>query len=143
MFALAILIWISELLMPLFENWMKYVLFRFNAIKFSWNHSFIRLITIFNSLWSCSLLLFFIIILVSSANMIGVAEGSTTLGKSFIYNKKSKGPKIEPCGTPWVIFIQFDNAVLLELCVVIWTLVSFPKVRFYQFYNFPSYSIVL
>jgi len=32
--------------------------------------------------------------------MTGVAEGSTTLGKSFLYNKKSRGPKIEPCGTP-------------------------------------------
>jgi hypothetical protein len=56
----------------------------------------------------------FIVIRVSSASMIGNAKGSTILGKSLMYIKKSRGPKIEPCGTPWVNFIHLDNALLCE-----------------------------
>jgi hypothetical protein len=33
----------------------------------------------------------------------------TQSGKSFTYNKKSIGPKIEPCGTPLVTFIQLED----------------------------------
>jgi hypothetical protein len=42
---------------------------------------------------------------VSSANIIGMAVGSTALGRSLIYIKKSKGPKMDPCGTPCVIVL--------------------------------------
>jgi hypothetical protein len=38
--------------------------------------------------------------LVSSANRIGTDFPFTNLGKWFIYIRKSKGPKTEPCGTP-------------------------------------------
>jgi hypothetical protein len=60
------------------------------------------------------LLWLFIVILVSSANIIGNAKGSTILGKSFLYIRKSREPKIEPCGTPWVNFIHLDNVLLRE-----------------------------
>jgi ABC-type thiamine transport system ATPase subunit len=33
-------------------------------------------------------------------------------GKSFIYIKNNRGPKIEPCGTPFIIFFQSDNLFL-------------------------------
>jgi len=39
-------------------------------------------------------------ILVPSGNIIGAEVLFITLGKSFIYKRKSRGPKIEPCGTP-------------------------------------------
>jgi len=31
-----------------------------------------------------------------------------TFGKSFIYNKNNKGPRIEPCGTPVVTLNDAD-----------------------------------
>jgi len=37
-------------------------------------------------------------ILVSSARIIGAEVLFIILGKSFIYKRKSRGPKIEPCG---------------------------------------------
>ena len=39
--------------------------------------------------------------LVSSANKMG-NKASEILAKSFMYNIKSKGPKVLPCGTPHV-----------------------------------------
>jgi hypothetical protein len=38
--------------------------------------------------------------LVLSAYSTNLAFSAVTVGKSFIYNKKSKGPRSEPCGTP-------------------------------------------
>jgi hypothetical protein len=49
--------------------------------------------------------------------MIGMAVGSTTSGKSLMYIKKSKGPKIDPCGTPCVTFVHFvqsENVLVFE-----------------------------
>jgi hypothetical protein len=46
---------------------------------------------------------FVIIILVSSAKRTGLAEIAIVFGRSFIYNIKNKGPRIEPCGTPYLI----------------------------------------
>ena len=37
---------------------------------------------------------------VSSANVIVNAFSGVDLGRSFIYIKNNRGPKIEPCGTP-------------------------------------------
>ena len=39
---------------------------------------------------------------VSSAKIVGVVCVSA-LGRSFIYNMKSNGPRGDPCGTPHVI----------------------------------------
>ena len=38
--------------------------------------------------------------LVSPAYNTSLVLFAVTVGKSFIYSKKSKGPRIEPCGTP-------------------------------------------
>ena len=44
---------------------------------------------------------------VSSSN--NFAKDSKLSGRSFIYTKKSKGPSIEPCGTPARIGDQFED----------------------------------
>ena len=36
------------------------------------------------------------------------------LGKSFMYNKKSKGPKTEPCGTPQDIVFVSEEVLLTD-----------------------------
>ena len=46
--------------------------------------------------------------LVSSANNINL-NVLLTLGRSFIYIRKSSGPKTEPCGTPVVIVPVGDD----------------------------------
>jgi len=51
-----------------------------------------------------------------------MAVGSTALGKSLTYIKKSKGPKIDPCGTPWVIFVQLESVLIYEYELEICTL---------------------
>jgi hypothetical protein len=66
---------------------------------------------------------FVIIILVSSAKRIGLDLLVTVLGKSFIYNKNSKGPKIDPWGTPFLTFPHSE-------CVNHNSLVSIVKVGF-------------
>jgi hypothetical protein len=40
------------------------------------------------------------IMVVSSANSIGVANLSMLRERSFIYIRNNSGPNIEPCGTP-------------------------------------------
>ena len=44
---------------------------------------------------------------VSSAKRIGM-KYSETWGKSLIYNKKSKGPRMDPWGTPHLILLRSD-----------------------------------
>jgi len=46
--------------------------------------------------------------LVSSAYSTNLAFLAIAVGKSFMYNKKSKGPRIEPCGTPCLTSSQFE-----------------------------------
>ena len=41
------------------------------------------------------------------------SEASDTVDRSLIYNKNSKGPRIDPCGTPQVICSLFDVTELL------------------------------
>ena len=45
---------------------------------------------------------------VSSAKRIGM-KYSETWGKSLIYNKKNKGPRIDPWGTPHSIVLRSDS----------------------------------
>ena len=47
------------------------------------------------------------VIFVSSANIRGLVEFKHE-GRSLIYNKNKSGPRIEPCGTPHVIFFSFE-----------------------------------
>ena len=56
------------------------------------------------------------VILVSSANILGAAF-RRQLGRSLIYIKKSKGPRILPCGTPQVTVLAVDR---LPLTLHLW-----------------------
>ena len=51
--------------------------------------------------------------LVSSTNILGEAL-SRQLGKSFMYIKNNRGPKLRPCGTPQVIIAVSDNSPLTQ-----------------------------
>jgi hypothetical protein len=48
-------------------------------------------------------------ILVSSAKRTILVSLSNIFGKSFIYRRKSKVPRIEPRGTPFFICFQFED----------------------------------
>jgi hypothetical protein len=54
--------------------------------------------------------------------MTGMAVGSTALGKSLMYVKKSRGPKMDICGIPCVICDQLDCVLMFEYWFVIWTI---------------------
>ena len=58
-------------------------------------------------------------ILVSSAKIIGVEVLFIILGKSFVYKRKSRGPKIEPCGSPCLTLAQFETLLLFSLSLYI------------------------
>ena len=49
--------------------------------------------------------------LVSSANRIILLLLFVRKGRSFMYNRKSKGPSIDPRGTPWVISPQSETEI--------------------------------
>jgi len=51
---------------------------------------------------------FEIIILVSSAQRTGLARLAMGLGKSFIYNIKNKGPRMETWGMPYLVGSHFE-----------------------------------
>jgi hypothetical protein len=50
-----------------------------------------------------------IITIVSSVNKMGSYKVFIVVGESFIYIKKSKGPKIHPWGTPWFTIPHFEG----------------------------------
>jgi hypothetical protein len=54
-------------------------------------------------------------ILVTSAKIIGAEVLFIILGKSFIHKRKSRGPKIEPCGNPCLTLAQFETLLLFSL----------------------------
>ena len=58
-------------------------------------------------------------ILASSAKIIGAEVSFIILVTSFIYKRKSRGPKIEPCGTPSLILAQFETLLLFSLSLYI------------------------
>jgi len=58
-------------------------------------------------------------ILVSSAKTIGAEVLFMILGRSFMYTRKSSGPKIEPCGTLQLTLAQFETLLLSPLSVYI------------------------
>ena len=51
--------------------------------------------------------------LVSSAR-ITVSPSNAELTISFIYNKKIKGPRTDPCGTPNIMFLESDLVICLQ-----------------------------
>jgi len=58
-------------------------------------------------------------ILVSSAKIIGAEVLFIILRKSFIYKRKSRGPKIEPCGTPCLTLAQSETLLLFLLSLYV------------------------
>ena len=79
--------------------------------EFTLNHLFTRsnALTIF--VWKSFGLGLFTIILVSSANNIGILLSFMVLGKSLTYIRNNSGPKTEPWGTPSVIFFHAEKLV--------------------------------
>jgi len=63
--------------------------------------------------------------LVSSTNIIGVSFGIITFGKSLIYNMNKSGPKIDPCGTPRLTFIQVESNFASDRWLSSWTLLIY------------------
>ena len=57
-------------------------------------------------------------ILVSSAKIIGAEVVFIILGKSFIYKRKSRDPKTEPCGTPCLTLAQFETLLLFSVSYI-------------------------
>ena len=58
-------------------------------------------------------------VLVSSAKIIGAEVLFISLVKSFIYERKSRGPIIKPCGTPCLTLAQFETLLLFSLSLYI------------------------
>ena len=50
-----------------------------------------------------------IITLVSSANRTNLELTFVNWGRSFMYRRKSSGPSIDPCGTPYVTSPQCEH----------------------------------
>jgi hypothetical protein len=50
-----------------------------------------------------------IMTLVSSAKIIGSVKVFIVGGRAFMYITKSKGPRIDPWGTPCFTVLQFEN----------------------------------
>jgi hypothetical protein len=51
----------------------------------------------------------------SSANSIDIDLLFLVIGRSFIYMRKSKGPKTEPGGTPCLTVAQFDTLLHIPI----------------------------
>jgi len=51
---------------------------------------------------------------VTSAYRIGIDFFLTNIGKSFMKRRKSKGPRMEPCGTPCMALAP---VLVMALCV--------------------------
>jgi hypothetical protein len=51
---------------------------------------------------------FEIIIPMSSAKRTALARPAVVLGKSFIYKVKNTGPRVEPCGMPYLVGSHFE-----------------------------------
>ena len=100
----------SKLLEELFfvVKCIKWVFSQFKDIRFALKHSCmcwrILLASFLNFIRSG----FEIIRLVSSANRTILLFLFIKCGKSNIYRRKSKGPSIDPWGTPWVILPQWE-----------------------------------
>ena len=105
-------------------NWLislrceVYIICFFLQFKDKWfalNHLFKVMKTMSMFLFKSGMSVWVNKILVSSAKIIGDEVVFIILGKSFIYNKKRRGPKIEPWGTPCLILAQFETIFLFTL----------------------------
>ena len=101
---------------------MKWVLSKFKNSKFDLNHLFSCAKTVLRL--HCNWLLLGLVIntLVLSANRIGRTLCLTALGKTLMYNRNDKGPKIEPYGTPHFVLVHFETLFELKSELVMRTL---------------------
>ena len=96
---------------------LVYLIFKDNLLTF--NHS----LTLLNSVCIVMLRLFKQLLLqeivVSSANSINDSN-LLLFSMSFIYSGKRIGPRIDPCGTPFLKVISFDRTSLyLTICFLL------------------------
>jgi len=82
---------------------------QFKDIRFVANHSCISCRALFASFLKFTGSGFEIIKLVSSATKTKLLLVFTREGRSFIYKRKSRGPSIDPWGTPCVILPQSET----------------------------------
>ena len=87
---------------------MYVILFRFKNSRLLLNHSWTSARMSFNLVANSIGLELVTMRLVSSAYNTNLAFLAVTSGRSFIYNNKSKGPRIEPCGMPCLTNSQFE-----------------------------------
>jgi hypothetical protein len=89
---------------------MQWVLSKFSERLLALNHVFKYSNMVVMSLIKSVGLELVTIILVSSVKRTGLDLSLTKFGKSFIYRRKSKGPSMDPCGTPCLILPHFEAA---------------------------------
>jgi len=82
---------------------MKYVLLKFKESKFILKHLFKIIKVLWILLLKSIKLVSVTNMLVSSANSMGFGLSFVILGRSFMHMRKSRGPKIEPCGNHVII----------------------------------------
>jgi hypothetical protein len=75
-----------------------------------------------------------------SAKIIGTEVLFIILGKSFIYKRKSRGPKIEPCGTPCLTLAQSETSLMFSLSLHI-AVLQYLLSR-YDWYSWRSLSLI-
>jgi F0F1-type ATP synthase membrane subunit a len=80
----------------------------FNDNELLLNHSFICIIFLLIVLVNCLGSDFEITKIVSSAKRTGLARPAIVFGRSFIYNIKNKGPRMEPWGMPYLVGSHFE-----------------------------------
>jgi len=90
------------------------------------NQEVISVITELMFFWNSSGLALDIIMVVSSANSIGLANLLTLRERSFMYIRNSNGPSFEPCGTTCFTCIQLEDMLcgLLLYTDTLWYLFS-------------------
>jgi hypothetical protein len=89
-------------------SFVIFVLSRFRASLLAANHLLLRYTTLFDNMQISSRFLLEIMMLVSSSNIMGTAKVLLVEVRSFTQIMKSKGPKIDSCGTPCFIVPQLE-----------------------------------
>jgi hypothetical protein len=107
----------------LVKNCTELVLFGLKVNKLIENHTFIKSRISFKAITMSLQLELKHNMLVSSANKIGFEGLFNVKGKLLMYTKKSNDPRIEPCGTPCLIFFHSETPpeellfVLFNICL--------------------------
>jgi len=94
------------------QELLKCVLLQFSVKRLLQNQLVISVITELILFLNSSGLVFDIIMAVSSAHSIGLANLFMLKERSFICIRNSKGPNIEPCGTPCFTCTHLEESLL-------------------------------